>query len=94
MISLGHFPTGYGQATGAETTPRPKGEVMVFERLFAVGTRLPCHEFLLGVLEKYKVRIHQLTLNAIVALSKFVYATTTFGGAPSVEVFAKRYCMH
>jgi hypothetical protein len=67
---------------------------MVFERPFAAGIRLPCHEFLLGVLEKYKVRIHQLTLNAIVALSKFVYATTTFGGAPSVEVFAKRYCMH
>lgn len=92
MVSLGHFPTGYGQATGAETTPRLKGEVMVFERLFAVGTRLPCYEFLLGML--YKVRIHQLTLNAIVALSKFIYATTTFDGAPSVEVFAKRYCMH
>lgn len=94
MVSLGHFPNGYGQATGAETTPRPKGEVMVFERLFATGIRLPCHEFLLRVLEKYKVRIRQLALNAIVALSKFVYATTTFDGAPSVEVFAKRYCMH
>jgi hypothetical protein len=30
----------------------------------------------------------------VVALAKYVWATTSYGGQPSVEVFAKHYCMH
>jgi hypothetical protein len=30
----------------------------------------------------------------VVALSKYVWATTSYGGQPSVEVFAKYYCLH
>jgi hypothetical protein len=42
---------------------------------------------LIDVLEKFKVQLHQLTLNAMVALTKFVWATTTFGETTLVEVF-------
>jgi hypothetical protein len=35
-----------------------------------------------------------LTPNAVVALAKYVWATTSYGGQPSVEVFAKQYCLH
>jgi hypothetical protein len=35
-----------------------------------------------------------LTPNAVVALAKYVWATTSYGGQPSVEVFAKYYCLH
>jgi hypothetical protein len=46
------------------------------------------------VLRRFNVQIHQLTPNAMVALSKYVWATTSYGGQPSVEVFAKYYCLH
>jgi hypothetical protein len=45
-------------------------------------------------MRKFNVQIHQLTPNAIVALSKYVWATTSYGGQPLVEVFAKYYCLH
>lgn len=67
--SLGYFPVGFDRDVLAETTLEPKGEVLVFESLFAAGLRLPCHGFLVDVLDKYKVHIHQLTPNAMVALS-------------------------
>jgi hypothetical protein len=35
-----------------------------------------------------------LTPNAVVALSKYVWATTSYDEQPSVEVFAKYYCLH
>lgn len=94
MESLGYFPTSQGWATGAETVPRLDGEVLVFEGLFVDGLRLLSHGFLVEVLEKFKVQIHQLTPNVVVALSKFVWATTTIGGGPSAKVFTKHYCLH
>jgi hypothetical protein len=33
-------------------------------------------------------------LNAVVALAKYVWAVTSYGGQPSVEVFVKHYCLH
>jgi hypothetical protein len=79
---------------GAEIVPRPDDEVLVFESLFLVGLHLPYHDFLVAILDKFEVQIHQLTPNVVVALSKFVWATPTFGGDPSAEVFAKHYCLH
>jgi hypothetical protein len=32
--------------------------------------------------------------NAVVALAKYVWAVTSYGGQPFVEVFAKKYCLH
>jgi hypothetical protein len=45
-------------------------------------------------LRRLNVQVHQLTPNAMVALSKYVWATTSNGGQPSVEVFVKYYCLH
>jgi hypothetical protein len=55
MESLGYFSVGYRRATGVETTPRLGSEVMVFEGLFVAGLHLPCYDFLVEVLEKFKV---------------------------------------
>jgi hypothetical protein len=33
-------------------------------------------------------------LNAVVALAKYVWVVTSYGGQPSVEVFTKNYCLH
>jgi hypothetical protein len=77
-----------------EEIPEPEGEIVVFEAFFIAGLRLPAHRFVAEVLQRYDVQIHQLTPNAVVALAKYVWAVTSYGGQPSVEVFAKNYCLH
>jgi acetylornithine deacetylase/succinyl-diaminopimelate desuccinylase-like protein len=66
----------------------------VFEAFFTVGLRLPAHRFVAEVLQRFEVQVHQLTPNAMVALAKYVWAATSYGSQPSVEVFAKNYCLH
>lgn len=68
--------------------------MVVFEAFFITGLRLPVHHFVSEVLQKFEVQVHQLTPNDVVALAKYVWATTSYGGQPSVEVFAKQYCLH
>jgi hypothetical protein len=79
---------------GAEEVPKPEGELVVFEAFFTAGLRLPAHRFVAEVLQRFEVQVHQLTPNAVVALAKYVWAVTSYGGQPSVEVFAKHYCLH
>ena len=94
MQRLGYFGGGVARAPGTEEVPEPEGELVVFEAFFAAGLRLSAHRFVGEVLRKFNVQIHQLTPNAMVALAKYVWATTSYGGQPSVEVFAKYYCLH
>jgi hypothetical protein len=91
---LGYFGSRVGRVLGAEEVPEPEGELVVFEAFFAAGLRLPAHRFLAEVLRRFEVQVHQLTPNAVVALAKYVWAATSYGGQPSVEVFAKHYCLH
>jgi hypothetical protein len=94
MQQLGYFGGGVARVPGTEEVPEPEGELVVFEAFFAASLRLPAHRFVGEVLRRFNVQIHQLTPNAVVALSKYVWATTSYGGQPSVEVFAKYYCLH
>jgi hypothetical protein len=91
---LGYFRARAGRVPGTEKTPNPQGVVVVFEAFFEAGLRFPCHPFVVEVLKHFNVQLHQLTSNAIVALSKYVWAMTTYGGEPSIEVFVKHYCLH
>jgi hypothetical protein len=94
MQQLGYFGGGVARVPGAEEVPEQEGELIVFEAFFVAGLRLPAHRFMGEVLRRFNVQVHQLTPNAVVALSKYVWATTSYGGQPSVEVFAKYYCLH
>jgi hypothetical protein len=94
MQRLGYFGGGVARVPGTEEVPAPEGELVVFEAFFTAGLRLPTHRFVGEVLRRFNVQIHQLTPNAVVALSKYVWATTSYGGQPSVEVFVKYYCLH
>jgi hypothetical protein len=94
MQRLGYFGGGVGRVPGAEEVPEPEGELVVFEAFFIAGLRLPAHRFVSEVLQKFEVLVHQLTPNAVVALAKYVWATSSYGDQPSVEVFAKQYCLH
>jgi hypothetical protein len=94
MQQLGYFGDGVGRVPGAEEIPEPEGELVVFEAFFLSGLRLPAHRFVVEVLQRFGVQVHLLTPNAIVALAKYVWAVASYGGQPSVEVFAKKYCPH
>jgi hypothetical protein len=89
---LGYFGNNVGRVPGAEEVP--EGELVMFEAFFTVGLRLPAHRFVAEVLQRFEVQVHQLTPNAVVALAKYVWAATSYDGQPSVEVFAKNYCLH
>jgi hypothetical protein len=94
MQRLGYFGDGVGRVPGTEEIPEPEGELVVFEAFFIVGLRLPAHRFVAKVLRRFEVQVHQLTPNVVVALAKYVWAVASYGGQPSVEVFAKNYCLH
>jgi hypothetical protein len=94
MQQLGYFGDGVGRVPGAEEIPEPEGELVMFEAFFIAGLRLPAHRFVAEVLQRFDVQVHQLTPNAVVALAKYVWAMTSYSGQPSVEVFAKNYCLH
>jgi hypothetical protein len=72
MQQLGYFGGGVARVPGMEEVPEPEGELVVFEAFFAAGLRLPAHRFVGEVLRRFNVQIHQLTPNAVVALSKCV----------------------
>jgi hypothetical protein len=94
MQQLGYFGSGVGRVLGAEEVPEPEGELIVFEVFFTAGLRLPAHRFVAEILQRFEVQVHQLTPNAVVALAKYVWAATSYGGQPSMEVVAKHYCLH
>ena len=94
MQQLGYFGSGVGRVPGVEEVPEMEGKLVVFEAFFTTGFRLAAHRFVAQVLRRFEVQVHQLTPNAVVALAKYVWATTSYGGQPSMEVFAKHYYLH
>jgi hypothetical protein len=73
---------------GEETTPTPKNdEIVVFKSFFRAGLRLPLKEMIGEVLKKIKIYLHQMTLNAIVRLSVFIWALRSQGMSPDGEAF-------
>jgi hypothetical protein len=77
MQQLGYFGGGVARVPRTEEVPEPEGELVVFEAFFAAGLRLPAHRFVGEVLRRFNVQVHQLTPNAVVVLSKYVWATTS-----------------
>jgi hypothetical protein len=94
MQQLGYFGSEVGCVPGVEEVPEPEGELVVFEAFFTAGLHLHAHRFVVEVLQRFEVQVHQLTPNVVVALAKYVWVATSYGGQPSVEVFAKHYCLH
>jgi hypothetical protein len=94
MQQLGYFGDGVGRVPGAEEIPEPEGKLVVFKAFFVAGLCLPVHRFVAEVQQRFEVQVHQLTPNAVVALAKYVWTVTSYGGQPSVDVFGKNYCLH
>jgi hypothetical protein len=98
MMKLGYF----GEAekklirfAGEETTPTPKDdEVVVFKSFFRAGLRFLLNEMIGEVLDNYEIYLHQLTPNAIVRLSIFIWALRSQGMDPNAEAFCRVHELH
>ena len=94
-VERGYFPAGVCRPPQGEETPNPEdGECVVFRDFFVARLRFPLDPAIPEMLAKFKVKIHQLTPNAIVQLSKFFWAVKTFRGPISIDVFCRLYELH
>ena len=78
MKKLGYFGENDGKLVrfaGEEIILEPKeDEVVVFKSFFRARLRFPLYEMIGEVLKKFEIYLHQLTSNAIVRLSVYIWA--------------------
>jgi hypothetical protein len=90
--AAGFFPAGSGCAPLDEQVPTPEAdEVFVFRDFFTCGLRFPCDPLLPAILEKFSVKIHQLSANSFLEVSKFFWIIKTFGCNFGADVFARLF---
>jgi hypothetical protein len=98
MTKLGYFreaDKGLIRFGGEETIPKPENdEVVVFKSFFKVGLRFPLHRMIADVLENFEIYLHQLTPNAIVRLSVYIWAIRSQGVEPLAEAFCRVHELH
>jgi hypothetical protein len=92
LMKLGYFSEAKKELVrfgGEEITPKPeKDEVVVFKSFFKAGLRFP------DVLKKFEIYLHQLTPNAIVRLSVYIWALRSQGVEPFAEGFCRIHELH
>jgi hypothetical protein len=75
--------------------PEPKeDEVVVFKSFFRVGLRFPLYDIIGEVLKKFDIYLHQLTPNAIVRLSVFIWALRSQGMSANAKSFCQVHELH
>jgi hypothetical protein len=98
MVKLGYFSEAKKELVrfgGEEITPKPeKNEVVVFKSFFKAGLRFPLNGMIADVLKKFGVYLHQLTPNAIVRLSVYIWALRSQGVEPFGEGFCRVHELH
>jgi hypothetical protein len=98
MTKLGYFwetEKGLVRFGREETIPKPEdNEVVVFKSFFKAGLRFPLHGMIVEVLEKFGIYLHQLTPNAIVRLSMYIWALGSQGVEPLADAFCRVHELH
>jgi hypothetical protein len=98
MKKLGYFGESGSKLVGfvgEEITPEPReDEVIVFKSFFTAGLRLPINDMIGEVLKNFEIYLHQLTPNAIVRLSVFIWALQSHGMDANVETFCRVHELH
>ena len=61
---------------------------------FTGGLRLPVDPVVPKLLAPFNAKLHYLTPNAIVQMSKFIWAVRTFSGKVSMDAFCRLYELH
>jgi hypothetical protein len=90
--AAGFFPAGTGRAPLDEQVPTPEaGEIVVFRDFFTCGLRFPCDPVVPAILDAFFVKIHQLSPNSFLEVSKFIWIMKTFGCNFGADVFARLF---
>jgi hypothetical protein len=78
MKKLGYFGENEDELirfAGKGVIPEPKeDEIVVFKSFFRAGLQFPLYKMVGEVLKKFEIYLHQLTPNAIVRLSVYIWA--------------------
>jgi hypothetical protein len=78
MTKLGYFGENEDELirfAGEAVIAKPKeDEIVVFKSFFRVGLWFPLYKMVGEVLKKFEIYLHQLTSNAIVRLSIYIWA--------------------
>jgi hypothetical protein len=67
---------------------------VVFKSFFRAGLRFPLNEMIGEVLKFFEIYLHQLTPNAIVRLSVFIWDLRSQGMSPDAEAFYRVHELH
>jgi hypothetical protein len=98
MKKLGYFGKNDDEVigfVGNEVILEPKNdEVIVFKNFFCARLRFPLYEMIGEVLKKFKIYLHQLTLNAIVRLSVYIWALRSQGMSANAKGFCRVHELH
>jgi hypothetical protein len=98
MLKLGYFNKEKKELIrfgGEETNLKPgKDEIVVFKSFFKAGLRFPLNKMIVDVLKKFGIHFHQLTPNAIVRLSVYIWALRSQGVEPFAEGFCRVHELH
>jgi hypothetical protein len=98
MVKSGYFSEdkkGLIRFGGEETTPKPqKDEIVIFKSFLKAGLRFPLNRMIVDVLKKFGIHFHQLTPNAIVRLSVYIWALRSQGVEPFAEGFYRVHELH
>ena len=93
MLKLGYFNEEKKELVrfgGEETTPKPeKDEIVIFKSFLKAGLRFPLHGIIADVLKRFGIYFHQLTPNAIVRLSVYIWALRSQGWSHLPKVSAE-----
>jgi hypothetical protein len=88
----GFFPVGDARAPADEQVPTPEAnEVVVFRDFFTCGLRFPYDPILPAILDKISVKIHQLSPNSFLELSKFFWIIKTFRCTFDTDIFTRLF---
>jgi hypothetical protein len=78
-----------------EVIPEPReDEVVVFRSFFRAGPRFPLYDIIGEVLKIFEIYLHQLTPNAIVRLSVYIWALRSQGKSTNAEGFCRVHELH
>jgi hypothetical protein len=86
---------GTTRAPGRETVLKPQeNEVVIFRDLLFAGLQFPLHPAIVDILWYFDIYLHQLTPNAILRLSVYMWICQTTKIKPSAEGFASAHQVH
>jgi hypothetical protein len=98
MKKLGYFgenEDGLIRFAGEEVIPEPREyEVIVFQSFFRVGLQFPLYDMIGEVLKIFEIYLHQLTPNAIVRLSVYIWVLQSQGKSANAEGFCRVHELH